>query len=465
MCGMVLFIFNNPKLIPYTLFCSLTLAYLFFTYLIGLLGKDFNDNKHRSIVTRWIDRSFCEEIDILLPVCGEHIDIIRNTWDYVKKLKEAHEGKILVHVLDDSKNDEIKSLAEQFKFNYITRENNHLKKAGNLRNAFVKTSAPYFIILDADFAPRDDFIINIMPYFYEDLKVGIVQSPQFFDVTNDQTSIQKGAGAVQELFYRLIQVNRDTFNGAICVGSNAIYSRKHLKPFGGTADIGYSEDVRTAYRLSMVGDRVKYIPINLAAGTCPETWQQYFTQLYRWSMGSLDLMLSKEFWVKGITKMQRVCYMTGMLYYLTTGLSVIFGVLPSIYLLIYRPEFIYWFNLMFSVPSFFLSIVFMRMWQKLPYNMDSIRARHVASYAHLYAFKDLLLDMKEAWIPTGAKTSSKRYDSFCIFFIFMTLATPLIIFSLIGLRIYEGHSPYNFILLILFTSFNLYIAAPIIDDL
>lgn len=463
--GAFLFVSNYSFIIPYTLFCIINLTYLFCAYIVGFASREFNYKKHDALIAKHLDKSTNQEIAIWLPVCGEPLELMRNTWKYVIKLIQAHEGKINVYVLDDGHSKEVENMAKELNFNYVDRGTNELKKAGNLRNIFSKTTEPYFIILDTDFAPRSDFIINLMPYFYEDGRIGISQSPQFFEVTNNMTKVQKAASAVQELFYRLIQVNRDSFHGAICIGSNAIYSRKHLERYGGTADIGYSEDVRTSYRLSKDGGVVKYIPINLAMGTCPENWKSFFTQYYRWSMGSLDLMLSKEFWQKGLSIMQRICYLTGMGYYLSTGLSVIFISLPSIYLLIFHPEYMFWYNLIFSIPSLIMSILFMKHWSILPYTIDVLRVRQISAYAHLFAFKDLLMKTTEAWIVTGAKNNSKKYDTFVVFFTTMTLAIPIIIISLVSVRIFEGYNPINFALLLLITAFNAYINIPIIDDL
>lgn len=463
--GMFLFVKTNPFFVPYTVFSIATIIYLTFTYVIGIFGKDFDYEKHKRITLAWTDVSANEEIDILLPICGEPIEIILNTWKHVAKLALAHEGKIKVWVLDDKKDIKIAALAEKFQFNYIARPTNELKKAGNLRYAFSRTKAPYFIIFDADFAPRQDFIQNTMPYFYEDKKVGIVQTPQFFEIVPELTKVQRGAASVQELFYRLIQVSRDSFDGAICVGSNAVYSRSHLDKFGGTAPIGYSEDVRTGVRLTMTGEKVRYIPLNLAMGTCPETWKSFFTQYYRWSMGSLDLMLSREFWTNKLSFMQYICYLSGMMYYLTTGLSVIFASVPSIYLLLYKPEYIFWFNLIFALPSVILSVFYMKIWQKLPYDLDVLRVRQVSFYAHIYALKDILCNTLEEWKPTGANTSSKRYDSFCVFYTFMTLAVPIVTIGLIMTRIEQGYDWHNFALLFALTIFNAYIAIPVIDDL
>jgi cellulose synthase/poly-beta-1,6-N-acetylglucosamine synthase-like glycosyltransferase len=463
--GMFLFVKGNPWFLPYTIFSLVTFFYLLCTYFVGIFGKEFDYTKHLKLVSRHLDSSSSEHIDIFLPVCGEDIGIIRNTWEGVSKLRAAHEGRITVNVLDDGWSDEIKRMAEVYNFRYIRRPDRAMKKAGNLRYAFRMTSAPFFIVLDADFVPRADFIINMMPYFYEDDDVCIVQSPQFFEVTANQTAIQKGAGAIQELFYRLVQVNRDTFDGAICVGSNAIYRRRHLEPHGGTAEIGYSEDVRSGVRISFDGKKVRYIPLNLAMGTCPETWQGLFTQYYRWSMGSLSLLFSKEFWVNRLSLSQRICYLSGMFYYLTTGLYSIFYFVPSMYLLIFKPEYIHWYNLLFSLPSLLFGVFYMKYWMKQPYGLDALRVRHVSYYAHFYALKDYLLGTLEEWKPTGARTSSQRYQDFVFVYTFITLLVPILTVLLITLRVVEGHDPVNFALLLLFTGFNYYIAKKPLDEI
>jgi cellulose synthase/poly-beta-1,6-N-acetylglucosamine synthase-like glycosyltransferase len=78
-----------------------------------------------------------------------------------------------------------------------------------------------------------------------DPKTALVQTPQYFRVLSEQTWVEKGAGATQELFYRVVQVNRNRWGASICVGSNAVYRRAAFDEVGGTAEIGFSEDVHS----------------------------------------------------------------------------------------------------------------------------------------------------------------------------------------------------------------------------
>jgi len=91
-----------------------------------------------------------------------------------------------------------------------------MRKAGNLRHAFSRTSGEAYAILDADFCPRPDFLREMVPYLL-DPSIGIVQSPQYFRWREEQTWTERGAGASQEFFYRLEQVSgKRTREGASC---------------------------------------------------------------------------------------------------------------------------------------------------------------------------------------------------------------------------------------------------------
>ncbi|KAJ6592437.1 nucleotide-diphospho-sugar transferase, partial [Mycena capillaripes] len=251
--------------------------YLLTSYGVGYTGKDYNLEKHKQAVEEFgTSPGDDPSVDILLPCCKEPLEILENTYKYVRQLSYTN---YKVHVLDDGGLDSVKELAEKYGFNYIRRENRgYLKKAGNLRHSFNLTTGDFFTIFDADFCPRHDFLQEILPIMRKYPDIAIVQTPQFFRPCPEQTWVEQGGSATQELFYRVIQVNRDRWGGAICVGSNAVYRREALKEVGGTAEIGHSEDVHTGFFAMTRGWRVKYIPLALACGISPDTPKAYFSQ-------------------------------------------------------------------------------------------------------------------------------------------------------------------------------------------
>ncbi len=446
--GNVYFIIQNPHFIPYALFFGFTTLYLSLSYFVGIVSNEFDSKSYLQGLPNHPPEV---EIDVFLPICGEPYELLEKTWQSTSQIA----GFPKFYVLDDSpvKDPRVKALALEYGFQYITRPDNSLKKAGNLRHAFARTTSPFILILDADFAPHWD-ILRMTHSLMKDPKVAIVQTPQFFEISKRQSWISNAAASIQELFYRLIQVNRDHFNGAICVGTNALYRRSALEPFGGTAPIQYSEDVHTGFQLISSGWKIKYIPIINAVGICPETVKQYFTQQYRWALGSISLFFSKKFWKANITLGQRVCYLTGMFFYMTTGLSLLFGPMPSLVMLIFYPEKIFWFNLLFSVPSLLYSTVFMFYWMRLPMNIDVLTARHISYFSHLFALRDYLLNSLEEWKPTGAKTSSNRYESFKKWYYINFIYSVILPFGLVIYRVNGGYELNNFLLLLFFLGFS-----------
>jgi cellulose synthase/poly-beta-1,6-N-acetylglucosamine synthase-like glycosyltransferase len=247
------------------LFAGFLQLYLALFHLTGLISKNFDYELHEKIKKDYavVDET-APTVDIYLPCCKEPLEILENTYKYVQKM-EYPEGRLKVHVLDDGAMEEVKALAAKYGFNYICRDDRpRLKKAGNLRWAFARTDGEYFVIYDADFCPRHDYLTELIPRMRGDPNIAIIQTPQYFRTLDNQTWVERGAGAVQELFYRYIQVraspfrfrpptdsifyfqvNRNKWGGAICVGSNAMYRREALAGTGGTAEVGASEDVHT----------------------------------------------------------------------------------------------------------------------------------------------------------------------------------------------------------------------------
>ncbi|MBK9392039.1 MAG: glycosyltransferase [Bacteroidetes bacterium] len=458
--GIFLFSFAQHYFLFYSLFGVVVFFYLGISYFVGILGKDFSFSLHQSLVRSW--KNEFPSVDVYYPVCGEDVSIIRNALNHIVRLDWP--GKLQIYVLDDGFSSEVKQMAHDLGVHYVVRPDRpHLKKAGNLRNAFKQTSGDFILILDADFCPRPDMLREMMPYMLEYKDVAIVQSPQYFEIKKDQSWVEKGAGYVQELFYRMIQVSRDSFDAAICVGTCALYRRSALEPFGGTAAIGYSEDVHTGFQVMQNGWRVRYIPIILAKGVCPSRLDAFFLQQYRWAMGSITLCFNKEFWKTDLTFMQRVCYLTGMSYYIVTGISLFLTPIPAMLLVWLHPEMIFWYNYIFSVPSFIFGIFGLAMWCKAPFGWYGVMARQASFYAHLFALKDKLMGTLVPWQSTGAVRGGGRFLQFKNLFFFWTIFQFVWIFGFVIHNLHDYHF-YHFIPVLFFTSFNFLISMLIIKD-
>jgi len=350
-------------------------------------------------------------VDVFLPSAGEDLRVLQNTFKWVSKLDWPIEN-LDIYVLDDSDRLEVALLAERYGFTYLVRPNRgYLKKAGNLEYAFNRSKNELIAIFDADFVPAADYLYQMCNYF-EDPSIGIVQSPQFFDTDSTQNWIERGAASVQELFYRAIQVARSKIGSPICCGTSAIYRRAALVEAHGFVQIEHSEDVYTGIALRRQGFRTIYIPAVLTKGLCPDTAKAFFNQQYRWCAGSMTLMRDKEFWQIKMSVLQRLCYISGFLYFMFTAAWVFVGFIPVIILIIFLPEQITLTNYIPLIPSIVYATVIQPNWHRAKYGFENQAVRLLTAYAHFFAIKDIFTNNLQGWIPTGEKGSSSDRFTF-----------------------------------------------------
>ena len=397
-------------------------------------------------------------IDIYLPVCNEPVEILKNTWNHIKRLNYPA-PKLKVFVLDDGASAQVEGLAGSYGFAYILRTDRpHLKKAGNLRYAYARTDGEFFAVFDADFCPRPDFLQELMPYHLYDTKIAIVQTPQYFRSVKEQTWVEQGAGSVQEFFYRVVQTTRDAWGASICVGSNAVYRRSALAAVGGTAEIAFSEDVHTGYQAVDRGWKVKYIPIVLACGVCPDTPRALFSQQMRWCRGSTTLLTQKTFYKSNLTWMQKFCYVTGFLYYSATALAVFFNPLPGPLLLWIRPEYFKYYNIFFALPSALYGTFIMRSWARSNYTLSVQFTNTIMAYAYMNSIWDRFAGNALNWAASGDAKAHKshKYRNMRLLCWAWTILHNGALVSAVAYRLAKGFPWYQIVPLLLLDVFNLY---------
>ena len=449
---------TNTSLI-YFLPLGALIFYFLLSITISLKGWNTQTLENHNLTKSKINKSLRgKSVDIFLPSAGEPLELLNNTYNYISKV--VWTGAIKVFVLDDSGRKEVKQLAERYKFEYISRKDKgFMKKAGNLRNAFPITDGDFIAIFDADFVPRSDYFENLMPYFM-DKTVGIVQSPQYFHNTEEKNWLERGAGQVQELFYRLIQSNRSKLGAAICVGSCAIYRREALEAAGGFANIEHSEDVHTGFALIRKGYRTQYVPMPLSTGVCPDNSRSFFNQQYRWAAGSISLMRSKRFWDMELTIWQRMCFLSGFFYYIMTGFWVFFAMIPVIYMSVAIPQYVLWKNYIPLFPSLLYTLFLFPKWHRGGYSVEATATKVIYGFAHMLSIIDTFTNRLQGWVPTGGQSiATNRYQKFRILNLLLIAFPSLAIFTLTLYRIFVNHYLwYDWILMSSLLCYQFYIS-------
>ena len=354
--------------------------------------------EHKATVASY--REHGETVDIFLPSCGEPLEVLDNTFRHVAKVNWEAVKK--VYVLDDSARQKVRDLAEKYRFRYIVRPNpGEMKKAGNLTHALGISVGDFIAVIDADFAVREEFLHETMPYF-SDAKIGIVQTAQYFDVTNPSFSyIQRYAGTLQEIFFRFIQPARDRYKAAICAGTNLVYRRAAVLAAGGFAQVPIGEDVHSGVKLFWAGYETRYLPLCLAKGVAPTDFASLANQQARWCRSSMLLMIDKYFQEAPFTWQQRAAFWAAFLYYMSSAALLLTGPFPTLTMIWFYPQRIYPHNYLVIIPAlaatFFVFPLMSRGWRPTIWRVCMINA-----CCHVYAIWYALRDRVAEWVPTGA---------------------------------------------------------------
>ena len=390
---------HNPLPWPFVVFTVTFFTYQVISLPVNFTGSGFDLAAHELRVRTW-NPVWYPSVDIYLPICGEPIDVLRNTWSAVFELIAAYPGLAQAYVLDDGPSDEVQAVSASFGFRYVRRPDlRSYKKSGNLRHAFRHTDGEYLVIFDADFAPRRDFLAETLPYL-DDPAVAIVQTPQFFRESGTQTWIENSAGAIQEVFYRAIQVARDRFDAAVCVGSSAVYRRAALAPQGGPTLIPYAEDVHTGLDVRRSGWSMVYLPVVLSAGICPDNLDAFVRQQYRWCTGNAGVVFSRRLWTVPMSIPARLTYISGFFYYAYTGLLTFFGPLIPIVMLAFLPGQIRLRNFAVLFPAMVAGFVLYPLWHRSAYG-PSVWPRGIArGWAHVFSIWDSARGKTMGWHPS-----------------------------------------------------------------
>jgi cellulose synthase (UDP-forming) len=398
----------------FTLFFGLIFSFMAFgeivTVGLGLFYPKFDLEKHENKVISFWQKNYEPSVDIFLPVCGEDISIITNTWQYVKHINYSN---YKVYVLDDGGSLSVKNLAHEFNFHYLSRPNKgQYKKSGNLQYGYDNSNSEFVMIFDADFAPHPDCLYDTIPYIVEDKKISILQTPQFFDINKkilDSSQIQYGAASSVEDFYRLIMPSRNYFKACMCVGTSAIMRRQAIIDCGGTPKDEGSEDIRQGLMTMKVGYYVQYLPIILSKGICPDNIELFYKQQVRWCTGSIKTTFSHYFLDAKMSIYAKIWYLTSTAFYLGGALMPLWS-LHLFVLLYFYTDRINWVYAMAFLPLILYKQVFNPL-NKLCNVTSSTKLVSISQlFIFLHAIILLVSGKNMKWIPAGVNNKSQDID-------------------------------------------------------
>ncbi|HEV2292476.1 MAG TPA: glycosyltransferase [Tepidisphaeraceae bacterium] len=256
-------------------------------------------------------------VDVFIPTYNEERTILEKT---IVGAMGIEWPDLRIWVLDDGKRDWLEQMCREMGVRYLRRSDNRHAKAGNLNNAFRVSrdgAGEYIAMFDADFVARRDFLYRTLGFF-EDPKVGVVQTPQHFynpDPVQHNLLANDSVTDQQRAFFDIVQPCKDAWDLAYCCGTSAVVRRSCIERLGGFPHDTVTEDLLLTYNLLDAGYVTRYLNERLSIGLSPEGVKEYLTQRARWCTGTLQQLYTRvgPFSHSRLTLLQRASLLNIML--------------------------------------------------------------------------------------------------------------------------------------------------------
>nr|AAX98242.1 putative glucosyltransferase [Chara globularis] len=209
--------------------------------------------------------------------------------------------KLVIQVLDDSNNEEIKEMvkeevsrwqAQGVNIDYRHRVDRTGYKGGSLKEGM---KAPYvkecdFVaVFDADFQPRPDWLLRTVPYFKDDPKLALVQTR--WEYSNQFCNLLTRFQFINTSYH--FQVEQQVMGATMGFfgfnGTGGIWRIAAVNECGGWDVRTTVEDMDIAVRAHIHG--LKFVYLNDVRVPCelPQTLEAYTRQQHRWHAGPMNL--------------------------------------------------------------------------------------------------------------------------------------------------------------------------------
>ena len=201
--------------------------------------------------------------------------------------------KLEIQLLDDSTDSTVEVVAayvekfrkQGFDIKQLRRENRKGFKAGALREGLELARGEFIAIFDADFIPRQDFLLKTVPYFITDPRIGMVQTrwehlnSEYSLLTRTQAMALDGHFVIEQS----VRNNVGFFNG-----TGGVWRRSCIEDAGNWQADTLTEDLDLSYRAQLRGWKFKYLNNVTSPAELPSEINALKSQQFRWTKGAIE---------------------------------------------------------------------------------------------------------------------------------------------------------------------------------
>lgn len=204
--------------------------------------------------------------------------------------------KLEIQVLDDS-TDETVDVAEQyvqryaklgFDIKHVRRANRQGFKAGALRDGLATARGEFVAIFDADFVPRQDFLLKTIPHFSTDPRIGMVQT-RWEHLNSDYSLLTRTQAMALDGHFVIEQSVRNKVGFFINFnGTAGVWRKACIYDAGNWQADTLTEDLDLSYRAQLRGWKFTYLNNVTSPAELPSEINALKSQQFRWTKGAIE---------------------------------------------------------------------------------------------------------------------------------------------------------------------------------
>lgn len=204
--------------------------------------------------------------------------------------------KLEIQVLDDSTDETVEVVAQHveryrklgYDIKQVRRTNRQGFKAGALKEGLVSARGEYVAIFDADFVPRQDFLLKTLPYFATDPKIGMVQT-RWEHINSDYSILTRTQAMALDGHFVIEQAVRNKVGFFINFnGTAGVWKKECILDAGNWQADTLTEDLDLSYRAQLRGWKFKYLNNVTSPAELPSEINALKSQQFRWTKGAIE---------------------------------------------------------------------------------------------------------------------------------------------------------------------------------
>lgn len=204
--------------------------------------------------------------------------------------------KLEIQVLDDSTDQTVEVVGKYvekykrqgFDIKHIRRSNRAGYKAGALKEGLAVARGEYVAIFDADFVPRQDFLLKTIPHFISDPRIGMVQT-RWEHLNSEYSLLTRTQAMALDGHFVIEQSVRNKVGFFINFnGTAGVWRKSCIEDAGNWQADTLTEDLDLSYRAQLRGWKFKYLNNVTSPAELPSEINALKSQQFRWTKGAIE---------------------------------------------------------------------------------------------------------------------------------------------------------------------------------